>query len=281
MFDYNLPFEFSRLLKDIIEVIMLDIFTIIGLIIGFGGLLFGFLVEAKFNFSAIGSLIQPTAASIVFGGTIGAVLISFPFNEVKGILGALKRVFTIQKYDINEIVEQFVIWADKARKDGLLSLEEDARNSDNYFLKKGLTLIVDGTSPEVVRDLLERKIAVLEIELESSIKIFEAAGGFSPTMGVIGTVMGMVNILGEMGGDTNALAHSIAVAFIATLYGVLFANVVYLPFASRLKCKMEHLKFYFELIIEGLLSLQSGESPKIIKEKLEISTNEKSEENNK
>jgi len=248
----------------------MDIFTIIGLLVGFGGLLFGFLLEAKFNFAALGSLIQPVAASVVFGGTLGAILITFPPDDLKLLPGAFKSIFKMTKYDPINIINTLSDYSDKARKNGLLSLEEEAKKSDNEFLKKGLSLLVDGIDGETIKDILERETELYEKMQEGSCKIFEAAGGYSPTMGVIGTVMGMVNILGEMGGDTNALAHMIATAFVATLYGVLFANVVYLPFAGRIKAKMERKQLMDDLIVEGLLSIQSGESPRIIKEKLNI-----------
>ncbi len=253
----------------------MDIGSILGLVIGFVGICLGFLIEAKYDFGAFIGLVQPPAAAIVLGGTIGAVVLAFPTPELKRLPGALKTIFTSKEHNEVDIVTQLAELSEKARKDGLLSLEQDAQSNENELIRKGLGLVVDGIETEVIRDILERENQLHESIHESAAKIFEAAGGFSPTMGVLGTVMGMVNILGEMGGDTNALAHSIAVAFVATLYGVAFANVVYLPFAGRIKAKAEREKMINDLIIEGLLSIQAGENPKIIKEKLNLTLLEK------
>ncbi|MCX7772884.1 MAG: flagellar motor protein [Clostridia bacterium] len=249
----------------------MDIGSIIGLIVGFAGILTGFLIEAKFNFAALGSLIQPPAIAIVFGGTIGAVLFSFPLEEVKKLGAALKLIFGKVEHDEVGIINQMIGLAEKSRKEGLLSLEQDAQTITNPLIKKGLSLVVDGIEPQAVRDILDVDIELREKMNEGSIKIFEAAGGYSPTMGVIGTVMGMVNILGELGGaDMEKLGKSIAVAFIATFYGVLFANILYLPAAGRLKSKVEHERMINELIVEGILSIQHGENPRIIREKLNL-----------
>ncbi|RCX14324.1 chemotaxis protein MotA [Anaerobacterium chartisolvens] len=253
----------------------MDIGALIGLITAFSGLILGFLIEAKFEFTALSGLISAPAASFVLIGTIGAVILSFPVSELKKLPGALKTVFTIKHYNEVDMINQLAELSEKARKDGLLSLEQDAQSNENELIKKGLALVVDGIETEVIKDILERENELRESIHESGGKIFEAAGGYSPTMGVLGTVMGMVNILGHMGADTVALAHMIATAFVATMYGVLFANAVYLPFASRIKVKAEREKMINDLIIEGLLSIQAGENPRIIKEKLNLTLLEK------
>ncbi|MCX8129563.1 MAG: MotA/TolQ/ExbB proton channel family protein [Clostridia bacterium] len=253
----------------------MDLGAIIGLVMAFMGLILGFLIEAKFQFGNLAGLISTPAAAIVFLGTIGAVMLSFPMSELKKIPGAMKTIFTIKNYNEIDIINQLAELSEKARKDGLLSLEQDAQNNENELIKKGLALVVDGIETEVIKDILERETELRGHIHESAAKIFEAAGGFSPTMGVLGTVAGMVNILGHMGGDTTELGHMIATAFVATLYGVLFANAVYLPFASRIKSKAEREAMINDLIIEGLLSIQAGENPRIIKEKLNLSLLEK------
>jgi chemotaxis protein MotA len=253
----------------------MDIGSIIGLALAFSGLLIGFLKEAKWQFGSLLALVQPSAASIVFLGTFGATVLSFPISELKKIPSALQTVFKTKNYNEVDIINQLAELSEKARKDGLLSLEQDAQTNENELVKKGLALVVDGIETEVIKDILQRETQLHESIHESSAKIFEAMGGFSPTMGVLGTVMGMVNILKEMGGDTAALGRSIATAFVATLYGVLFANAVYLPFANRIKSKAERDAMINDLIIEGLLSIQAGENPRIIKEKLNLALLEK------
>ncbi|MDP4179833.1 MAG: flagellar motor protein [Bacillota bacterium] len=244
----------------------MDITTIIAIVIGFASLLSGFLMEGG-HFAA---LLQKTSAIIVFGGTIGAVSLSFPLSELKKMTYALKLIFKNQNYNEVDIINQLSELSEKARKDGLLSLEQDAQNNENELIRKGLALVVDGIETDVIKDILERESELKFSIYESTAKILESAGGFSPTMGVAGTVMGMVMILGNLGSDTKELAHSIGVAFIATLYGVGFANLLYLPCAGRVKVKAERQMMVNELIIEGLLSIQAGENPRIIKEKLNL-----------
>lgn len=253
----------------------MDIGSLLGLIIGFGGILIGFVMESGWNFGAIANLIQAQAASIVIGGTIGAVILNFPLDEVKKIPAALKMIFTKSETDVVAIIRKMIEFAEKSRKEGLLSLEQEAQSNSNPLIKKGLSLVVDGIESETVRDILDIDKELRTGMMEKTIKIFEAAGGYSPTMGVIGTVMGMVNILGNMGADTNELAKSIATAFIATFYGVMLANIVYLPMAGRLKAKAEQDALTDDLIIEGLLSIQHGDNPRVIKEKLNLALFEK------
>ena len=256
----------------------MDIGTIIGLIIGFAGVLAGFLEEAHWNFGALGGLVQIAAAFIVFGGTIGAVFISFPLEDIKRIPGALKLIFSKVELDEAGTIRLIIRLAEQSRKEGLLSLEKEAQSIENPLIKKGLMLVIDGVEPQLVRDILDADVEIRERRHESAIKIFEAAGGYSPTMGVVGTVMGMVNILGDLG-DANMekMGKSIAVAFIATFYGVLFANIIYLPMAGRLKAKAQKERNLNEIVVEGLLSILNGENPRIIGDKLNLAVYEQSD----
>ena len=187
----------------------------------------------------------------------------------------MKSIFTTKKTDPVGIINQLAELSEKARKDGLLSLEQDAQNNENELIKKGLALVVDGIETEVIKDILIRETLLHENIHESVAKIFEAAGGFGPTMGVLGTVMGMVNVLGSMEAEPGGLGEKIATAFLATMFGVGSANLVFIPFASRIKAKAEADKMINDLIIEGLLSIQAGENPRIIKEKLNLTLLEK------
>jgi len=248
----------------------MDIGSILGLVVGFGGLLIGYVLEH----GILSKLILTPPICIVFGGTIGATLISFPLSELKKIPGLLKVVFTQKKYDEVSIINQLADLSEKARKDGLLSLEQDAQDNKNDMIRKGLALVVDGIETAVVKDILEREVELQESIYESGAKIFEAAGGYMPTMGVLGTVMGMVSILRDLS-NPDELGGKISSAFLATLYGVGFANLIFLPWANKLKIKAEREKMINELIIEGLLSIQAGENPRIIKEKLNYTFLEK------
>jgi chemotaxis protein MotA len=248
----------------------MDITAIIGLIIGFGGIIAGNLAEH--GNPADLWLLPPFI--IVFGGATGALLSSFPLSDIKKLPNAFKIAFSNKKYDEVGIINQLAELSEKARKDGLLSLEQDAQTNSNELIKKGLALVVDGIETEVIKDILQRENELHESINESSAKMFEALGGYFPTMGVLGTVMGMVGILKEMD-DPSVLGPKISGAFLATLYGVGFANLIWLPWAGRIKLKAEREKMINDLIIEGLLSIQAGENPRIIKEKLNLSLLEK------
>lgn len=250
----------------------MDIGTIIGIILGLGAVVGGYMMDEG-NVMAL--ITHPSPIVIVFGGTFGATILSFPISDLKKIPGALTKIFTNKKHDPVAIINQLAELSEKARKDGLLSLEQDAQNNENELIKKGLALVVDGIETEVIKDILKREIELRESIDESVAKIFEKMGGFGPTMGVLGTVMGMVNVLGSMEAEPGGLGEKIAVAFLATMFGVGSANLLYLPFADRIKQKAESEKMINDLIIEGLLSIQAGENPRIIKEKLNLNLLEK------
>ncbi|WPX09778.1 flagellar motor protein [Anaerocellum danielii] len=241
----------------------MDILSIGGLILGFGSLLTAFIIE-KGNPA---KLLQISAAMIVFGGTISAVLVSYPMSEIKLAIKHLKMVFMDKKIDFSSIVEQLVQLSDRARKEGLLALEQEIPNIQNPLLKKGLGLVVDGIEGEVIRDILDREVYLAENELKAAAEVFEAAGGYSPTMGIIGTVMGLISVLSNIS-NPDEVAPAIAVAFVATLYGVSFANLVWLNFGKKIKTKAKQERMLNEIIVEGLLSIQAGENPRILREKI-------------
>jgi len=241
----------------------MDIATLIGLLLGFSGLIGGFLLEG----GNLGMLLVGTAAMIVFGGTFGAVILSFTLEEIKTVPYFLKVVFSDKKVDYLTVLESIVETADKARREGLLSLESKLNEIDNPFLARGLQLVIDGTDPELTRSMLEMEIEAQEKKEKVGVEIFMAAGGFAPTMGIIGTVMGLVHVLSNVS-DPDKLAGAIAVAFLATLYGVASANVLWIPFANKIKGRTEKKVLLMELILEGILSIQAGENPRVIREKL-------------
>lgn len=248
----------------------MDITTILGIIMGFGGVLLGYIEEE----GKIGALIKLPPFLIVFVGGFGAMLVTFPLSEFKKLLSTMSMIFTQKKYNEIDIINELADLSEKARKDGLLSLEQDAQTNKNDLVRKGLALVVDGIETEVIKDILARETKLQEEIYESGAKIFEAMGGTWPAMGVCGTVMGMISILKDLS-EPLALGPKISSAFIATMFGVGFANLVFLPFAGKIKSKAARETMINEIIIEGLLSIQAGENPRIIKEKLNLNLMEK------
>jgi len=240
-----------------------DLTSIIGILLGFGMLIGGFMLEGG-HFT---SLLEPTAAMIVFGGTAGATIASFGMDDIKQVGRLFKIMFTEKKYNVSELISTLCGFAEKARREGLLSLERETASIDDEFVRQGIQLVVDGTDPALVRDILETQIDFTDQRHKIGADIFEAAGGYSPTMGIIGTVMGLVHVLSNLT-DPDKLGPSIAVAFIATLYGVCFANVVWLPIGHKLKLKSKQERFMREIALEGILSIQAGDNPSIVREKL-------------
>jgi Flagellar motor component len=243
----------------------MDIAALLSLVFGFFMLIMAFILEG----GQLSGLWQYTAAMIVFGGTIGAVGLSFPMSSLKKIPKSIGKVFNNKPANRAEIMETFMALSTIARKDGLLALEHELETREmDPFIVTGLRLVIDGADEEVVRQILETRIINMEHENEKAIAVFEGAGGFSPTMGVIGTVMGLVSVLGELGGDTGELGRKIGVAFIATLYGVAFANLVYLPIASKLKELNSDDVMAKNMMLEGIQLLRGGSNPAFMKEQL-------------
>jgi len=245
--------------------------TIWGLITGIGMIMGGFLEED----GDPKGLLQISAAMIIFGGTSGVVLICFPMSEIKRAGRMLKAIFVEKEVDEISLIEQMVTVAEKARKDGILSLEEYVQSNELHpVFRKGLGLIVDGIEVQLVKEILEKTAALYEHQFHAASEVYEAAGGFCPTMGVVGTVLGLISVLGNIS-DPSTLGPKIALAFIATFMGIFGANVIFLPFAAKLKAKGRKEKELNDIIIEGLLSIQAGENPRVIKDKLNVDLLEK------
>ncbi len=246
----------------------MGIATIIGLVVAFGALITGFVLEH----GDIMSLFLLSPAVIVFGGTIGALLISFSINDVTKMPMLLLRAASTPKMSLQKTINTILDLAVKVKRGGILILEQTIRDpafekDNDPLLIKGLTLLMDRLDKEVLREILENDLRIEEQIKHKDISIFEAAGGFSPSMGIIGTVLGLIQVLANMG-TPEELAKSIAVAFIATLYGVCFANLVYLPIASKLKLRMKLERIEKEMIIEGVLAINDFENPTSIRERL-------------
>lgn len=233
------------------------------LFLGFAALLFAFIEEG----GKVTMLLAPTAAIIVFGGTLSAVGVSFPFREMKNVPAALKVLLMFKQKNLVEMINYFRELSAITRGEGLLSLEREIAKVADPFLRKGLQLMVDGVENTTLKDMLELHMDLTSSRHKAAIEIFEAAGGYSPTMGIIGTVMGLVMVLSNLS-DPGSLGPSIAVAFIATLYGVSFANLVYLPVGAKLKAFDKAEMYEQQFMLEGLLLLQEGASPTLMVEKL-------------
>ncbi|MBI1911735.1 MAG: flagellar motor protein [Deltaproteobacteria bacterium] len=241
----------------------MDLLTIIGLVLSFGAILGGQVLEG----GSMHSIMQLTAAIIVFGGTIGAVLVNYPMSTFLLSLKNAKMAFFDKKHDPVKKIKLISELAAIARKDGLLALEARIKKIDDPFLKKGLQLVVDGTEPKLTREILEIEISYSEEYDLSSAKVFESAGGYAPTIGILGAVMGLIHVMENLA-DPQKLGAGIAVAFVATVYGVATANLIYLPIAGKLKFKIREEAITKEMMIEGLISLSEGENPRRVEEKL-------------
>jgi chemotaxis protein MotA len=242
----------------------MDISTLLGLLLGFGSLIVATLLEG----GSPASFIQISAMLIVFGGTIGATLTGYPLESVKKLPVLVRIALKKLDLDAHALIDSFVALAEKARKNGLLSLEAEAQQIKDPFTQQAIMLAIDGTEAETLKTILETQLEYLEERHEVLIGMLEAMGGFAPTMGIIGTVMGLVRVLSNLS-DPNSLGPKIAVAFIATLWGVSSANLIWLPLGNKLKRKNHEEAFYRRVVIEGVLAVQSGENPRLVRQKLE------------
>ncbi|AWI07550.1 flagellar motor protein [Clostridium drakei] len=243
----------------------MDISVIIFIIAGFGSIIAGYLMEK----GLLSALFIAAPAVIVFGGTAGAVGLTFPMEVLKRLPKIVKVAINPKKIDLAGLVAYFKDVSYKTRKNGLLSLEGEISADPNLdpFIKKGLQLVVDGVDPQAVRSILELELESTSERHKKGAAIFAQAGGYSPTLGIIGTVMGLVHILADLS-DPNTLGPKIASGFLATLYGLSSANLLFLPLATRLKALDEKEFGEKSLIIEGILYIQEGINPNTIAEKL-------------
>lgn len=241
----------------------MDIFAVIGLFFGITMILIGQAMEG----GNIGQLLQITAAFIVLGGTAGAVILSFPSKTLLSAIKMLKNVFMPPKSDFNALITEIGGFATKARKEGIISLEKEAYNASDALLTLGLGAVADGTDPTLVREMMENQIEQAENYVNNAAKVFESFGGYSPTLGIIGAVMGLIQVMQNLS-DPSKLGAGIAVAFVATIYGLFAANLVMIPISTRIKFIYQDVFLYKNMILEGVLSIQAGESPVLIERKL-------------
>ncbi len=242
----------------------IDIATFAGVIVALGAILGGLVLEG----GRIADVAQVTAAMIVLGGTLGAVMVATPITVLKG---ALKRIVSVIKdpmAPIGAVLEEVIEYSTEARRNGLVSLENAAAEVADPFLRKGLMLAVDGSDLQEIRSMLELEIDIEEERAEAEAKVFEGAGGYAPTIGIIGAVMGLIQVMKNLA-DIEEVGHGIAVAFVATVYGVGVSNLLFLPMAQKIKARAHAESKRRVLIMEGIAGIVEGLNPKILRAKLE------------
>jgi chemotaxis protein MotA len=241
-----------------------DIGMAIGLLAGFLSIFGSFLLEG----GQIGALLLGPAMIIVFGGTIAAAMIGTPLKIFRKVFGLLRLALFPPEFEIRPTIDHIVHFSAIARKEGLLTLDKQTGSVRNPFMEKMMRFLIDGADPEVLRGVAEAETQYVIERHNQYIAVFQKMGGYSPTMGIIGTVMGLIATLASAGEDPTTLIKHIGSAFIATLWGVFMANIIWLPIADKLKNINNEERFYMELITEGVLAIQSGEVPTVIKAKL-------------
>jgi len=240
----------------------LDIASLAGLI---GGLLL--ITTAIAMGSSLTDFWNAPSVMITLGGTFAATFVNYPLGQVLGVVKILRNVFLHKAVPPSQVIGTLVTFAEKARREGLLALEEEAERLEDPFLQKGVQLVVDGTDPELVRSILETELAFLEDRHKAGQGIFDTMGALAPAFGMLGTLIGLIQMLKKLD-DPNAIGPGMAVALLTTFYGVILANLIFLPIAGKLKVRSAEEILLKEVMIEGILSIQAGDNPRIVEEKL-------------
>jgi chemotaxis protein MotA len=241
----------------------MDLATILGISIALAGILLGQVLEG----GSILQIIQPTAAFIVFGGTLGATMIGFPMSVMKQAAIDLLHIFKDTETKPDDVIDQVIRFTNKARREGVISLEKDATLVEDDFFRKAITMAVDGSEPKELRQTMETELQYMDERGEHSARVYEAAGGYAPTIGIIGAVLGLIQVMQHLD-NMEEVGKGIAVAFVATIYGVAAANVFFLPVAAKLKFKHRQKMIIKEMMLEGTLGILEGQNPRLIEGKL-------------
>jgi len=241
----------------------MDRSSVFGILLAVAAIVGGNLLEG----GTCGSIVQGTAAAIVFGGTAGATLLSFPFSDVCRAAASLRGVFFPETHDTQALIRRIVTFADTGRRQGLIMLESEVNRIPNDFFRKAFRLSIDGMSPKMLKETMERENATYEGERRRVAKVFETAGGFAPTVGILGAVLGLIHVMENLS-DPSKLGTGIAVAFVATIYGVGSANLILLPLSKKLNNRLNDELWLREMILEGVIGIQSGVNPHYLEEKL-------------
>ncbi len=241
----------------------MDLATILGVVIALAGILVGQAIEG----GSVRDVLQPTAAMIVGGGTLGATMIGFPLATVKQAAMDFLHILKDDDDKPNEVIDEVIKLTNKARREGIISLEKDAAAIKDDFFRKAIMMAVDGSEPKELRQTMEVELQYMEERGEQSAKVYEAAGGYAPTIGIIGAVLGLIQVMKNLD-NIDEVGHGIATAFVATIYGVAIANIFLLPAAGKLKIKHRKKMLIKEMMLEGTLGILEGQNPRLIEGKL-------------
>ncbi len=235
----------------------------LGILIALAGILGGLIIDG----GNVGQILQPTAAMIVFGGTLGAIMLQFPLEVVLSSFKEAKKIFLYKENDTQALIDQIVGFAQKARKEGIVALDKDLESIQDPFLKKTLMLAVDGTQANELRQNLEVEMGNQTEQAQHVIAVFDSAGGFAPTIGIIGAILGLIQVMQHLS-NINEVGRGIAVAFVATIYGVALANICLLPMAGKLRLRRRQEDLHRELMLEGVIGILEGMNPRMLQSKL-------------
>src|SRR6185436_1202924 len=241
----------------------MDLATILGIVIALGFILGGQAIEG----GSFLQILQPTAGMIVFGGTLGATMIGFPMSVIKQAAADFLHVIKEENIQPNDVIDEVIKFTNKARREGIISLEKDAAAIKDEFFRKAIMMAVDGSEPKELRQTMEVELQYMEVRGEHSAKVYEAAGGYAPTIGIIGAVLGLIQVMQHLD-NIEEVGKGIAVAFVATIYGVASANIFFLPAAGKLKFKHRKKMIVKEMMLEGTLGILEGQNPRLIEVKL-------------
>lgn len=242
----------------------MDILSIVGIVIAFAAILSGSVLEG----GHLSQIFQLTAFIIVVGGTLGAVLLQTSLPVFWRALGIIRWVFVPPKVNLMASIDKLINWSQLSRREGLLALEDASENEEDLFSRKGLQMLVDGTDPETIRSVMETEINTIEQNDMSAAKVYESMGGYSPTIGILGAVLGLIHVMNNLS-DPEKLGGGIATAFVATIYGVGLANLIFLPMAGKLKAQVKQQSIQYEVVLEGIVSIAEGENPRSLHAKLQ------------
>ena len=241
----------------------MDQLSIIGLLVGIGAVLLGQYLEG----GHVTALLNGPALLIVMGGSLGAIFLQSPLSVFIRSMKLSSWIFTPPVEELNASIDRLIHWSNVARKEGLLGLETMIEQEPDYFVRKGMQLLVDGNEPEVIRDTLEIDLITREEADMDAARIYESMGAYTPTLGILGAVMGLIHVMGNLA-EPEQLGSGIAVAFVATIYGVGFANLIFLPMANKLKAIIKKQSQFREMLVEGIVAIAEGENPRSMEGRL-------------
>ncbi|KUP05515.1 flagellar motor protein MotP [Bacillus coahuilensis m2-6] len=245
----------------------LDIFTPVGIVVGFGFIAFGIISNS--GIGGFTSFIDVPSILVVFGGLTAAMLVSFSLRELKSLFTIMREGFRTEEFDIRGLISTFVTLSERARREGLLALEAELEKVDDPFIKKGVLLAVDGIEPDVIVDIMNAELTALEDRHRGGRDLLDKAGEYAPAWGMIGTLIGLVLMLKNLN-DPTTLGPNMAIALLTTFYGSLLSNLVFIPLSGKLAVRTKKEIFYKQIIIEGVIGVQSGQNPKLLEEKLSV-----------